>query len=320
MSLLEGYKASLKSLEVEESIDVFLHRPLGYLVALSLFRTPISPDLVTVGSVAMGIAAGVCILWPFPNHLLVAGLLVFVSIVLDCSDGQLARMRKTSSTFGRMIDGVGDSVVTAAVVLPWMYFMWARYEAQPLVGVCLVGLAVCAVITSSFHTSMYDHYKNVFLQMTREKHTDAESHVGALERRERQKATQPWWVRVAWVPYLFYTKGQADTVARFDPHSYVRVEELPAYSPERAAIYREHNLPVMRVWKSCMGFGFLMLGIAVFVALGLPEVFIGVRLVLCNAIFYLYLRPAQRRASRRAFHQMGFGNPDVVRCQEAIHE
>jgi len=317
MSVFDGYKASLKPLDVEEPIDVYLHRPLGYLVALASFRTPVSPNHITLLSMIFGVVAGVCILLPFSHHLLVAGALVLLSTVLDCADGQLARMRKSASTVGRMLDGVADSVVSVAVVGPWLYSLWTRYESDPWMGCAMVGLAVGAIMTSSFHTAMYDHYKNVYLLMTRDGSRDAESDVAARERYEKQRATEPWWKRIAWRIYLVYTGSQADVVRGFDPFTSVRVDAFPSYDPERAAIYKEHNQKLMRVWKSMFGFGSLMFGIALFVALGLPEVFVALRLLLLNGIFYLYLRPAQRRASRCSFEQIGLRMPDKTCGGEA---
>jgi hypothetical protein len=310
MSLIDGYKASLKPLEVEEPIDVFVHRPLGYLVALASFRTPLSPDLITLASIVVGMAAGLCIVWPFPYHLPVAGLLIFASAVLDCADGQLARMRKTSSAFGRMIDGVADLFVTSAVVPATVYLLWQLYDSDPWLAGTVVGLGICTIVTSSFHTGMYDHYKNVYLHLTHASYKDGEDYETARERWERSSAGQPGWKRLAWRIYLFYIKSQADYVAGFDPFTSVRLGAFPPHDAERAAIYRKHNEGVMRVWRSLFGFGSLVFGLAVFVALGRPDVYLGLRLVVLNGIFYLYLRPAQRRASRRAFEQMGIRMPD----------
>jgi hypothetical protein len=310
MGLLDGYKSSLKPLEVEEPIDVFVHRPLGYLVALASFRTPISPDLITLASILVGMSAGVCILWPFPFHLPLAGLLIFSSAVLDCADGQLARMRKSSSPFGRMIDGVADLFVTSAVVPATVYLLWQLYDSDPWLGGTVVGLGVATIVTSSFHTGMYDHYKNVYLHLTHASYKDGEDYETARQRWEKTAGSQPAWKRFAWRIYLFYIKSQADYVREFDPFTSVRLGSFPPHDPGIAAIYREHNAHIMRVWRSFFGFGSLVFGLAVFVALGRPDIYLAFRLVVLNGIFYLYLRPAQRRASRRAFERMGIRMPD----------
>ena len=54
-----GYWKSLKPLAVEEPIDVWVHRPLAYLLARALLPTPVSPNLVTMISIVFGLVGGV---------------------------------------------------------------------------------------------------------------------------------------------------------------------------------------------------------------------------------------------------------------------
>jgi hypothetical protein len=61
----------------------------------------------------------------------------------------------------------------------------------------------------------------------------------------------------------------------------------------------------MRVWRAFFGFGSLVFGIAAATALDVLDAYMVLRLVLMNAVFYGYLRPAQRRASEGAFRAMG---------------
>ena len=92
-----GYWQSLKSLDVEEPIDLYVHRPLAYLLARVLLPTPISPNWVTLVSMGVGLSSAVLIVSTRPHHFQWAALCAFLSAVFDCADGQLARMRKTSS-------------------------------------------------------------------------------------------------------------------------------------------------------------------------------------------------------------------------------
>src|SRR3954462_684562 len=160
MGFWDAYFSSLKPLEVEEPIDVWVHRPPAYVLARLLLPTPGSPNLVTGGAIGLGCAAGAAIFARFPFHLPVAGLLVFSSAVLDCCDGQLARLRKSSSAFGRMLDGVADLVVSSVVVGGGAWLVLRKsHEPLWLGGVALV-LTVLTILTGSFHTTMYDHFKN----------------------------------------------------------------------------------------------------------------------------------------------------------------
>lgn len=301
---LDGYLRSLKPLEVEEPIDVWVHRPPAYLLALALLPTRISPNMVTVGSMLLGCAAGAAIFAPFAGHLPVAGLCVFGSAVLDCADGQLARMRKTSSAFGRMLDGAADYLVSAVVVGGSAWLVLRRFqEPRWLFGVALL-LTALTIITGSFHTTLYDHFKNVFLRLTHPSYRDGED-LQAAERRYRAEPTQRSLpMRVVWSLYFFYMRAQSNNVRSFDPYSAALVAEFPEFSPDRAAIYRKHAGPLMAVWRTFFGFGSLVFGLAVAIAFDVTHYYLGFRLLFLNAIFYGYLRPRQRIASERAREEM----------------
>ena len=302
MSFWEGYWKTLKSREVEEPVDVWIHRPLAYLLALALRPTPISPNLVTLGSILLGLVAlGVgftSLEWRFQ----IAALLIFCSAVFDCADGQLARMRGTSSALGRMLDGSADLVVSAAMVIVGVWQVWGKY-AEPWALIIALSVSVVAAVTSSFHTTIYDHFKNIYLRFTVPGFKEGESYAAARLRYESDPP--PFFAaRLAWPIYLFYVRSQEDTVKRYDPYTVTEMERLPAHDTERAAIYRRHALAPMRLWRGFFGFGSLVFGVAVSVALGIPEWYMAVRLTLLNAIFYGYLRPLQREASRQALSEM----------------
>jgi phosphatidylglycerophosphate synthase len=304
-SFWAGYWKSLKPLEVEEPIDVWVHRPLAYVLAKALFHTPVSPNLVTLISIAFGIATGLSMVIEFPGHLPVAGLCLFLSAVFDCADGQLARMRGTSSALGRMLDGVADLVVAIAAVGGSIWIIWSKHHEPTWLGFVVLGLCVTTAVTGSFHTGMYDHFKNVFLRMTSQRYTEGESYARALERYRSGQDRHSLGARLAWPVYLFYVKNQEQVVRVFDSATPTRFELLPPYDPAHAEIYRAEAGHLMRVWRNWFGFGSLVFGIAVCVALDLIEWNMMARLIGMNALFYGYMRPAQRRASAAAFQRMG---------------
>src|SRR5206468_7272187 len=94
---------------VEEWADRRFFRPAGWRVASALAPTPVSPDAVTLASLIVGLIAG-HLFWYSGLWRNAAGVLLFVvSDILDSADGQLARLRGTSTRTGRILDGVSDS-------------------------------------------------------------------------------------------------------------------------------------------------------------------------------------------------------------------
>jgi phosphatidylglycerophosphate synthase len=305
-SFWSGYWRSLKPLAVEEPIDVWVHRPLAYVVARALLPTPVSPNLVTLVSILFGLTTAYCLLASFSGHMLLAGVCLFLSAVFDCADGQLARMRGTSSAFGRMLDGVADLIVSVAAVGGGIYVVWSRYHEPWWLGLVALGLCAATAVTGSFHTGMYDHYKNVYLKLTNPTFEEGEDYETALERRRAVPDAELGLVaRLCWPIYLFYVNSQEGYVRSFDPHTASSLGRLPRFDAERARIYARHAEPLLVVWKRWFGFGSLMFGIALSAALDVLEWYMLARLIGLNLVYYGWLRPAQRRASRLAFREMG---------------
>lgn len=300
----DGYFRSLKPLDVEEPIDVWLHRPPAYVLARLLLPTPVSPNLVTVGSIVLGCAAGGAIFGAFPWHLPLAGLLIFSSAVLDCADGQLARLRKSSSAFGRMLDGVADLVVSSVVVGGAAWLVLRQFSRPHWLFAVSAVLTVLTILTGSFHTSMYDHFKNVYLRLTHPSYREGEEIETADQRYRAERSQHSLGMQLAWSIYFFYIRSQNGYAERFDPGTKPLLEECPEFNERSARIYRKHAGALMRLWRNFFGFGSLVFGLAVSIGFDVTEYYLLFRLVVLNVVFYGYLRPEQRLASERALQEI----------------
>jgi phosphatidylglycerophosphate synthase len=94
---------------VEEWADRLFFRPVGWRIATALQPTRVSADAVTLASLVIGVLAG-HMFWYRTAWVNAAGVLLFIiSDVLDSADGQLARLRGTSTRMGRVLDGLADT-------------------------------------------------------------------------------------------------------------------------------------------------------------------------------------------------------------------
>ena len=302
MAFWDAYRASLKPREVEEPIDYWLHRPLGYIVARLSDPTPLTPNLITVGSILLGWAAAACLLIDFPHHYLVGGALILASTVFDCADGQLARMRKTSSVWGRMLDGSADTLVTIAIVPATILRIWQRTSHPTWLGVVAAVLAVVSVITSGWQILIYDYYKNVWARFTSGGNHEGESYAAALARQKADWPSMNWYQKGASYIYVFQAYSVEDILRRFDP--YTGFDKIPPRTPETEAIYRRYNARPWAICRAYCGVGTLMFGLAIFNGIDLPEVYLVLRLVLFHPFTWLYLAPMQRRASKETFEAL----------------
>jgi len=88
---------------------LYIRRLSPYLTRL-LLRTPITPNGVTWLMIAAGVAAAAVLTLPGVLPVVAAFLLIQLQILLDCSDGELARWRDVRSTAGIYLDRVGHWV------------------------------------------------------------------------------------------------------------------------------------------------------------------------------------------------------------------
>jgi phosphatidylglycerophosphate synthase len=109
------YLKSLKPFYVEELLVFFLYRPLGFLIAFPLYRLPVSPDAITILRSMGGIIAGVFFAQGTYGFIATGAIALFLSNIFDCADGQLARMRESSSWIGTTLDAFGDFATTFSV-------------------------------------------------------------------------------------------------------------------------------------------------------------------------------------------------------------
>jgi hypothetical protein len=104
------YRESKKKRDINWFTE-WVCRPPAAAVVYLLRDTRVTPNQVTFASFLVAAAAGAMLVL-LPGHLwLLAAVLVFeISFVLDCVDGQLARIRKTTSPLGHLYDFLMDEL------------------------------------------------------------------------------------------------------------------------------------------------------------------------------------------------------------------
>jgi phosphatidylglycerophosphate synthase len=132
-----------KGAAIEEWTDTHFFRPIGLRIARVCFPTGISPDHVTLMALVTGLVAGRLCFYA-DVRLNALGVVMFVvSDIFDSADGQLARMRGTSTRFGKILDGLSDGARFANLYIQLIARLLAAGSAWWLVlpiGV-LAGLA-----------------------------------------------------------------------------------------------------------------------------------------------------------------------------------
>lgn len=96
-------------------VDTYFNRPLGRFLSKVLIHTPVTPNQVTVVSALVGLASA----WFFARGNYTAGIigaiLLQLSALIDCVDGDIARVVFKESPIGKWLDLGLDQVVHVAV-------------------------------------------------------------------------------------------------------------------------------------------------------------------------------------------------------------
>jgi hypothetical protein len=101
---------------LDEAFDAAVCRPLGRWAARGFLRAGIGANQVTLVGTLFGVVAGFALgtggYWPIAGS-----LALLVMMVLDCADGEVARLRGELDWRGRLIDGFADLATSFAVHL-----------------------------------------------------------------------------------------------------------------------------------------------------------------------------------------------------------
>jgi len=104
------YRASKKKQDINWFTE-HIARPPAAVVVYALRNTPITPNQVTFLSAVIAAGAGAMLaLLTGWTWLVVAAVVFEFSFVLDCADGQLARLRKMASPLGHLLDFLMDEL------------------------------------------------------------------------------------------------------------------------------------------------------------------------------------------------------------------
>jgi len=100
----------------EHWAGVLYMRRLSVYVTWALAKTPVTPNQLTWVMTVAGVAAGFVLALPGLWAAVGAALLIQVYLLLDCSDGELARWTGKTSLAGVYLDRVGAYFAEAAVL------------------------------------------------------------------------------------------------------------------------------------------------------------------------------------------------------------
>ncbi|MCK2221432.1 CDP-alcohol phosphatidyltransferase family protein [Actinomadura sp. ATCC 31491] len=119
---------------------VYFVDPVACRVALPVAnRTRITPNALTVLSLVLGAVSAACLAM---NQLVAGAVVFYLSFMIDCVDGKVARLKGTGTPFGLWLDYVGDRI---RVVLCAGGLAYGQYALTGEVAYVVLGAAVAVL-------------------------------------------------------------------------------------------------------------------------------------------------------------------------------
>ncbi|MDR0758325.1 MAG: CDP-alcohol phosphatidyltransferase family protein [Tannerella sp.] len=152
------FEASLKSVETENVVDLYFYRPIGFQISRILQNTGITPNMITALSIFVGVGAGVMFAFDSLVFNLTGIFLLIFANILDCVDGQLARMTGIKSEIGRILDGAAGYLWFLAIYVCLALRLTNMYHTAWFFLPALI-----SGLSQILQANITDYYKTVHL-------------------------------------------------------------------------------------------------------------------------------------------------------------
>ncbi len=302
MGLVERWLATrrgFKPRDVEEAIDFYWHRPLAGLLVDVIKSWPVTPNQVTFASAFVALLSGLAIglggyhgVW----WSAVGGVLLLLAIVLDCADGQLARIKGLSSPVGRILDGTMDAVSPLAVFHGMAFFLLGAGQSAWVVW----PIGWVTAVSLIWHANLYDMGKNVYLHCSRPDFSLGGDTLFLPDEMRRMQAEFAQrgerWNALLMRVWLTWTAPQVSQLSVWRTR-----ERTPENDAERELFRGLFHTPMR--WLTWLGFGthlFVLTLAAVLAPLDARVIWVAWGIILgplnAVAIAYAILRPRRERA------------------------
>ena len=289
---------TLKSAETEDWVDYHIIRPFSYLWVRFFAYLGIHPNTVTILSMIIG--AGSCVFFAHGSYHyegwsgllfnLLAILLLMIADVLDCVDGQLARLTGKKSRIGRILDGAAGFVWFIPIYSALVYrfyqhhdleFGWLGLNGDSTTVWIATAIAFALALLSGFmgisgQQRLADYYIQVHLFFLKgEKGSELDNSARQQEIYEQTNWEGRKAEKLFQQSYVDYTRKQEQATPEFQRLLTVLRERYGSLDNLPEEVRREihaHSLALMP-WNGLLTFNFRSAWLFLFCLLDVPVVF-----------------------------------------------
>ncbi|MBL4616112.1 MAG: CDP-alcohol phosphatidyltransferase family protein [Robiginitomaculum sp.] len=147
-----------RPLSIEDYSNRFIVHPLSALIVKLALPLGISANAVSITGLGFGLAAGLFYFHQSNWIYALAGFAcMFIWHVLDGADGRIARATNSTSSLGRIIDGVCDHLVFASVYFGFVFYLLSTGSSNT---VWL--LAISAALSHALQSAAYEERRQKY--------------------------------------------------------------------------------------------------------------------------------------------------------------
>ena len=297
--LKEQYNQSLKSMDTEEHIDLWFYRPLGFAWAALFAKLGISPNIVTIASIFLGVGGGILLYFGAQPYIWLNYVGIFLIIwanTYDSADGQLARITKQYSQIGRILDGVSGDLwffaIYFALVFRELHFgdAWLGDFFQQSQNHWIIWtIAISAGVSHALQCAMADYYRQFHLYFLK---GEGGSELESTEKLDEQIKQSKGFKRITMFFYRNYTANQE----RLTPGMQrLRRELKNQFGDEMAPQqfrddFRKLSLPLMK-YTNMLTFNTRTIAMFISVIIRIPWLYFAFELIVLNTmLIYMICR------------------------------
>lgn len=306
--LKADYRATLKSLDTEEGIDLVFYRPIGYVWARLAKRLGVTPNAITIASIFLGIGAGICFYFPDLWINIIGMLLLIWANSFDSADGQLARMTHQYSRLGRILDGLsGDfwfATIYVAICLREVHTSDFFIAHHWVIWV----IAVTAGICHAKQAAMADCYRQLHLYFLKgEEGSELEDYQVLRAKLASLSWSRNFWQKLTLTSYTNYTRQQEATAPAMQElrrELHARYGSAPAPRAFRDE-FRRLSLPLMK-YTNILSFNWRCIALFASLFATMPWLYFAFELVVLNSIMIMMIW-RHERLCRKLINQLRDG-------------
>ncbi len=279
------FESTLKSPDTEEFIDIHFYRPIGYRWALFFNKIGVSPNQITIASIFIGIASGICFYFDDLRITVLGIFLLIWANSYDSADGQLARMTGKSSKMGRILDGACGDIWFTSIYLAIIF------RLQPDWGWIIWALGLLAGYFHARQAAMADYYRNVHLLFLKGKSGSELDNSYSLKKKYKQLSwkKEPF-VKLFETFYLSYTRGQESWTPQLQEMMQILSEKYGELTPVSfRAAFRKKSLPLMK-YANILSFNTRAIALFISLLIKMPWLYFFFELTILNAILVFMIR------------------------------